>query len=43
MFFVKALIGKVELFTKGFSVKERLSVEPEDVIGGSQDGGEVID
>ena len=43
MFFVKALIGEVELFAKGFSVKERLSVESEDVIGGGQYGGEVVD
>jgi hypothetical protein len=42
VFFVKALIGEVELFAKGFSVKERLSVESEDVVGGSQDRGEVI-
>ena len=42
MFFVKALIGKVELFTEGFSVKEGLPVESEDVIGGGQDGCEVV-
>ena len=43
MFFVKALIGEVELFTKGFPVEERLAVESEDVIGGSQYGCEVVD
>ena len=42
MFFVKALIGEVELFTKRFAIKEGLSVESEDVVGGSQDRGEVI-
>ena len=42
MFFVKALIGEVELFTKRFAVKEGLSVESEDVVGRSQDRGEVI-
>ena len=43
MFFVKALIGKVELFTKSFPVKEGLSVKSKDVIGGGQYGGEVVD
>ena len=43
MLFVKALIGEVELFPKGFPVKEWLSVESEDVIGGCQDGCEVVD
>ena len=42
VFLVKALIGQVELFTKRFAVKEGLSVESEDVVGGSQDRGEVI-
>jgi hypothetical protein len=42
VFFVKALIGEVELFTEGFPVKERLAVESEDVVGGSQNRGEVI-
>jgi hypothetical protein len=36
------LIGQVELFTKRFAVKEGLSVESEDVVGGSQNRGEVI-
>jgi hypothetical protein len=40
---IKSFVGQVELFAKGFSVKERLSVEPEDVIGGGQDGCEVVD
>jgi hypothetical protein len=43
VFFVKALIGKVELFPKSFPVKERFSVESEDVIGGCKDRGEVVD
>ena len=43
VFFVKALIGEVELFTEGFPVKERLSVESEDVIGGGEYGCEVVD
>ena len=43
MFFVKALIREVELFAKSFPVKERLTMESEDVIGGGQDGGEVVD
>jgi hypothetical protein len=43
MIFVKALIGEVELFAKSFAVKERLPVESEDVIGGGQYGGEVVD
>ena len=43
VFFVKALIGEVELFTKSFPVKEGLPVESEDVIGGCQDGCEVVD
>ena len=43
VFFVKALIGEVELFAKGFSVKERLSVESEDVIGGGEYGCEIVD
>ena len=42
MFFVKALIREVELFTKRFAVKEGLSVESEDVVGRIQDRGEVI-
>jgi hypothetical protein len=42
VFLVKALRGQVELFAKGFPVKEGLSVESEDVVGGSQDRGEVI-
>lgn len=43
MFFVKALIGEVELFTEGFPVKEGLTVESEDVIGRGQYGCEVVD
>jgi len=43
MFFVKALIGEVELFAKSFPVKERLTVESEYVIGGGQYGCEVVD
>jgi hypothetical protein len=43
MFFIKALIGEVELFTKSFPVKERLAVKSKDVIGGGQDGCEVVD
>ena len=43
MFFVKALIGEVELFTKGFPVEERLAVESKDVVGGGQYGCEVVD
>jgi hypothetical protein len=43
VFFVKALIGKVELFTKGFPIKQGLSVQSEDVIGGCKDRREVID
>ena len=42
VFFVKALIREVELFPKGFTVKKRLSVESEDVIGGGKNGREVI-
>jgi hypothetical protein len=37
------LIGEVELFTKSFPVKERLAVKSKDVIGGGQDGCEVVD
>ena len=40
---VKALIGKVELLTEGFPVKEGLPVESEDMIGGGQYGCEVVD
>ena len=43
MLFIKALIGEVELFTKGFPIKERLTVESEDVIGGGQYGCEIVD
>ena len=43
VFLVKALIGEVEPFTKSFPVKERLPVESEDVIGGGQYGGEIVD
>ena len=43
VFFVKAFIGEVELFTKSFPVKEGLPMESEDVIGGCQDGCEVVD
>jgi hypothetical protein len=43
VFFVKALIGEVELFPKGFPIKQGLSVESEDVIGGGQYGCEVVD
>ncbi len=42
MFFVKALIGEVELFSKSLPVKERLAVESEDVIGGGEYGCEVV-
>ena len=42
VFFVKALIGKVELFPKGFPIKQGLSVQSEDVIGGCKDRREVI-
>jgi hypothetical protein len=42
VFFVKALIGKVELFPKGFPIKQGLSVESEDVVGGGKDGREVV-
>ena len=42
VFLVKALIGEVKLFTKRFPVKEGLSVESEDVVGGGQDGCEVV-
>ena len=38
VFLVKALIGEVELFAKSFPVKERLTMESEDVIGGGQYG-----
>jgi hypothetical protein len=43
VFFVKALIGKVELFPKGFPIKQGLSVQSEDVIGGCKDRREVVD
>ena len=43
VFFVKALIGEVELFSKSLPVKERLAVESEDVIGGGEYGCEVVD
>ncbi len=42
VFFVKALIGQVKLFTKRFAVKEGLSVQSEDVIGGCKDRREVV-
>ena len=42
VFLVKALIGEVKLFTEGFAVKERLSVESKDVVGGSKNRGKVI-
>ena len=43
VFLVKALIREVELFPKGFSIKQGLSVQSEDVIGGCKDRREVID
>ena len=43
MFFVKALIGEVELFSKSLPVKGGLAVESEDVIGGGEYGCEVVD
>ena len=42
VFFVKALIREVELFTKRFTVKKRLSVESEDMVCGGKDGREVV-
>lgn len=43
VFFVKSLVGEVELLAKGFAVKEGLAVESEDVVGGGENGGEVVD
>jgi len=43
VFFVKALIGEVELFTKGFPVKKGLSVKSEYVVCGCNDRREVVD
>ncbi len=42
MFSIEALVGQVELFAKGFSGEVGLAVETEDVIGGCEDGGEVV-
>ena len=43
VFFVKALIGEVELLSKSLPVEERLAVESENVIGGGEYGCEVVD
>lgn len=43
VFLIKALVGKVELFPEGFPVKGRFSVKVKDVVGGDQDGCEVVD
>ena len=40
---VKAFVGKVKLFPKGFPVKEGFSMKSKDVVGGGEYGCEVID
>lgn len=39
---VKSFVREVKLFPKSFSIKERFSMQTENVVGGNQDRSEVI-
>ena len=43
MFLVESVVREIKLFAKSISVERGFAVESEDVVGGLEDGGEVVD